>query len=195
MMRFSACLSMLSCAAAPLAQPAWAVSSGLDLVETDVLRRINVEREAAGLTVLLEDLGLNAAAKAHSLDMASHPCFDHDSCDGTPWATRIAAHYPPATALGEIIAAGFAMPADVMDAWMKSPDHRADILGPAFKVAGVGYVESDPGAPYVTYWTVDFGGAITDLTVPSVVPEPGNALLMSLGLAGLLLAWRTQRTY
>ncbi len=195
MKRSTAWLPMLSCLTALLAQPAWAVSSGLDPVEADVLRRINLERTAVGLDALLEDLGLDASAKAHALDMSDHACFDHDSCDGTAWTTRIASHYPLATSLGEIIAAGFAMPEDVVDAWMKSPDHRADILNSAFQVAGVGWTEANAGAPYVTYWTVDFGGLMTPQTVPGVVPEPSSAAFMALGLAGLLLLWRSQRTY
>ena len=61
---------------------------------------------------------------------------------------------------GENIAAGYASPEDVMDGWMNSQGHRANILNCAFRDIGVGYVylANDTGqVNYRHYWTQDFG--------------------------------------
>lgn len=168
-------------------------SDATDPFEAQVLTLINAERASAGLGALLLDLGLDAAAEAHSLDLATNNCFKHDSCNGTNWATRIKTYYTPNTFLGEIIAAGQPDPSSVVAAWMNSDGHRANILGANFTVAGVGLVNGLVGSSYRTYWTVDFGGATTPQTVPSAIPEPATWALGLMGLAGLAVVCR-QRT-
>jgi hypothetical protein len=64
---------------------------------------------------------------------------------------------------GENIAAGFNTPSSVMDAWMNSSGHRANILGAGYTVMGVGLAIA-PGGSY--YWTVDFGSVADAGTVP-----------------------------
>jgi len=56
-------------------------------------------------------------------------------------------------AWGENIAAGQRTPEIVVDAWMNSPGHRANILSPNFSKIGVGYVTNSSGRPY---WTQIF---------------------------------------
>jgi uncharacterized protein YkwD len=170
-----------------LAPPARAADANGDL-ELAVLQLINVERANNGLPALLLDMGLDEAAEVQSLDMATTPCFQHDSCDGTNWADRIQTYYTAPATIGEIIAAGYTTPAAVVNGWMNSPGHRANILGSDFVVAGVGLAY---GGTYGSYWTVDFGGQITSATV--AVPEPGTWALMGLGLCGMAVAVRRQR--
>ena len=155
----------------------------IDAVEAQVAELINAQRTLAGLSELGLDHRLNIAADQHSTDMAVNGCFQHDSCDGTNTFDRILTHYPASSAMGEIIAAGFKDAASVVDAWMNSPGHRAQILGASFQGMGVGLVR---GGSFGTYWTVDFGA----LPPVPTVPEPGVGLLAALGLVGVALRAR-----
>src|SRR5206468_2906532 len=57
-------------------------------------------------------LGLNQSSRAHSVDLANTAgcAFQHNSCDGTLWYTRISSFYPNTSALGENAAAGYSDP-------------------------------------------------------------------------------------
>jgi uncharacterized protein YkwD len=88
--------------------------------------------------------------------MAVHRYFDHTSQDGrSPFDRMRGAGYKGGL-MGENIAAGQPTPAAVMDAWMHSPGHRANILNCGYKVIGIG-VFTLAGSPYRIYWTQDFG--------------------------------------
>ncbi|HRH18987.1 MAG TPA: CAP domain-containing protein [Aquabacterium sp.] len=180
-------------AALALSSPAVMAADATDPLEAQVLTLINAERAALGLDAVLLDLGLDQAAEAHSLDMATNRCFSHDSCNGGLWSTRIKGYYNENTALGEIIAAGYATAESVVAGWMNSPGHKANILDASFKVAGVGLVNGVTGSPYQTYWTVDFGGKTTSQTVVQPVPEPSTWALMLLGLAAVTFATGRRR--
>jgi uncharacterized protein YkwD len=88
--------------------------------------------------------------------MAVNGYFDHTSPDGRSPFDRMRAAGYAGNLMGENIAAGQPTPAAVMDAWMHSPGHRANILNCQFTEIGVG-VSSRAGSPYRIYWTQDFG--------------------------------------
>ncbi len=176
-----------------LSSPALMAADATDPLEAQVLTLINAERAALGLNAVLLDLGLDRAAEAHSLDMATNGCFSHDSCNGGLWSTRIQGYYNENTTLGEIIAAGYATAESVVAGWMNSPGHKANILDASFKVAGVGLVSGVAGSNYPTYWTVDFGGKTTSRTVVQPVPEASTWALMLLGLAAVTFATGRRR--
>ncbi|WP_411103887.1 sigma-70 family RNA polymerase sigma factor [Streptomyces sp. cmx-4-9] len=118
-----------------------------------VVALVNSERAAAGCGPLKEDPQLRAAAQGHSDDMANRDFFSHTSPDGSdPGKRTTAAGYRWST-YGENIAKGQQTPDQVMDSWMKSPGHRANILNCSFKDIGVG-VHQGPGGPW---WTQNFG--------------------------------------
>ncbi|MEV7202252.1 CAP domain-containing protein [Streptomyces griseoluteus] len=120
--------------------------------EAEVLRLVNVERAKVGCTPVAADSALTGLAEAFSGDMAARGFFDHTDPDGaTPWDRAGKAGIKGLG--GENIARGQSDAAAVMDAWMKSPGHRANILNCDFKTLGVG-VHLAPGGPW---WTQDFG--------------------------------------
>ena len=127
----------------------------------DMLQRVvdltNQERAKQGLPPLTVDPSLCSSAQAHSQDMASKNYFSHTGSDGSDVGQRIAAAgYSPIYAYGENIAAGQSTPEEVVNAWMNSEGHRANILSPYYTHIGVGYAYSG-GSTYKSYWTQDFG--------------------------------------
>ncbi|MFJ8086065.1 CAP domain-containing protein [Streptomyces sp. NPDC096205] len=137
---------------APVEPTTPATVSAEAAAEAEVLRLVNVERIQAGCTPLAANSGLSQLARAFSDDMAERGFFDHTDPDGaTPWDR---AEKAGITDLGgENIARGQADAAAVMQAWMNSPGHRANILNCDFKTLGVGVHYGDGGP----WWTQDFG--------------------------------------
>jgi uncharacterized protein YkwD len=120
--------------------------------ESQVLDLTNAQRALAGCAALRPDSRLQTAAIAHSADMKARGYFAHDSPDGvTPWQRIEATGYADPSA--ENIAMGQPTPQDVVDAWMNSPGHRANILNCSSKAIGVG-VQFGADGPW---WTQDFG--------------------------------------
>ncbi|WEO95050.2 CAP domain-containing protein [Streptomyces sp. FXJ1.172] len=131
---------------APVAVPAQAAA------EAEVLKLVNEERAKVGCSALSANSSLTKLAEAFSADMAARGFFDHTDPDGkSPWDRADAAGI--ADLGGENIARGQADAAAVMQAWMNSPGHKANILNCNFKTLGVG-VHFGSGGPW---WTQDFG--------------------------------------
>ncbi|NUU20753.1 MAG: CAP domain-containing protein [Streptomycetaceae bacterium] len=117
-----------------------------------MLTLVNAERAKAGCGPVAFDAALRDLARAHSNDMADRGYFSHDTPDGkTPWDRAAAAGVDYLAA--ENIARGQKTPAAVMDAWMNSPGHRANILNCGLDKLGVGVRMGDEGP----WWTQDFG--------------------------------------
>ena len=135
--------------------------------EQQVVELVNATRQKNDLPPLKRVDLLDQAARYHAADMAQDGYFDHDSYDlidnnlqkVCAWFTRIAAFYAPPGgptyySMAENIAGGQSDPAEVMDAWMSSSGHRANILDTNNWELGVGYYQ---GGPYGRYWVQDFG--------------------------------------
>ncbi|QOV33825.1 sigma-70 family RNA polymerase sigma factor [Streptomyces ferrugineus] len=118
-----------------------------------VVALVNKERSAAGCGPLEEDALLNKAAQGHSDDMAARGFFDHTNPDGADPGQRITAAGYRWSTFGENIAQGQQTPEAVMESWMNSPGHRANILNCSFKDIGVG-INKSSGGPW---WTQNFG--------------------------------------
>ncbi len=122
--------------------------------EQRVIELVNQERTSRGLATLKKSPALMDAARGHSEDMACNDFVDHTGSDGsTPRDRILRAGYTPG-ALGENIAAGCSTPEQVVDIWMKSDGHRANILNPDYCHIGVGYAYN-ANATYGHYWTQD----------------------------------------
>ncbi|MFJ9950116.1 CAP domain-containing protein [Kitasatospora sp. NPDC091207] len=117
-----------------------------------VVDLVNVQRAQHGCGPLTADSRLATAAQGHSEDMAARDYFDHASPEGYHADHRIEATGYRWNSWGENIARGQKDPAAVMDAWMNSPGHRANILNCSFKEIGVG-VKTGSGGPW---WTQVF---------------------------------------
>ncbi|MFE6624487.1 sigma-70 family RNA polymerase sigma factor [Streptomyces sp. NPDC057740] len=118
-----------------------------------VVALVNKERSAAGCGPVQEDPLLDKAALGHSEDMDARDFFDHTNPDGADPGQRITAAGYTWSTYGENIAQGQQTPEAVMDSWMNSPGHRANILNCAFKDIGVG-IHKGTGGPW---WTQNFG--------------------------------------
>ena len=135
------------------------------VVRAAILCLHNQIRAGRGLPLLRENAKLRRAANAHSADMVSRGFFDHTAPGGSTFVQRIfAARYASnrvAWSLGENLAWGtgpLATPREIMNAWMGSPGHRANVVKRSYREIGIGIELGTPtaGADGATY-TTDFG--------------------------------------
>lgn len=137
-------------AAAPAAAPAGGGPN--TSYAQQVVDLVNGERAKAGCGPVSAEPRLASAAQSHSDDMADRNYFDHASPEGYHADHRIEATGYRWSTWGENIARGQKDPAAVMDAWMNSPGHRANILNCSFTQLGVG-VRTGANGPW---WTQVF---------------------------------------
>lgn len=127
-------------------------------VDTGVAGRVialtNAQRAAAGLSPLSANGALTAAAAAHSKDQAAHNKMTHTGSNGSTLSQRISAAGFAWHTIGENVAMGYGSADSVMDGWMNSAGHRANILKADFTSIGVAVAYSADGTPY---WTMDLG--------------------------------------
>lgn len=120
--------------------------------EKEVVRLVNEERTKNGLKPLTYDWELGRVARIKSQDMRDNKYFSHTSPTyGSPFQMMKSFGIKYRSA-GENIARGQRTPKAVVDAWMNSSGHRANILNPSFTHIGVGYVSNG------SYWTQMFVG-------------------------------------
>lgn len=125
---------------------------------------VNVERRRRGRKKLLPAPRLRHAATAHSADMVRRKYFRHERVPGGPkLVTRLRkAGYRGRTYAENIGSGSTNPPALQVRAWMNSPGHRANILHPRLRYAGVGLAigyHAPPQLPGATY-TMNFGGTL-----------------------------------
>ena len=120
-----------------------------------VVSLVNQQRQKAGLESLKADSVLNRLAQQKAEDMAEKGYFSHTSPTyGSAFDMLKAAGYSYRTA-GENIAMGQKTAETVMNGWMNSSGHRANILGSGYTKIGVGYAVNSSGTPY---WVQIFAG-------------------------------------
>ena len=121
-----------------------------DYYDWQVLKLTNKQRLANGLEPLSEYEPLLEAAYERSYELVSN--FDHTRPDGSDCSTILNDYAISWSSMGENIAAGYSSSAAVVDAWMNSEGHRANILTEEFTHLGAG-VYQDSSSYYGTYWT------------------------------------------
>ncbi|MBD2773312.1 CAP domain-containing protein [Iningainema tapete] len=122
--------------------------------EQQVLDLTNQERAKNGLSPLQANDELNYTAEKYAKEMSDRRFFSHTGLDGSkPWDRAKAVGYEAQT-MGENIAAGQKTPQQVVQDWMNSPGHRANILRSQYKDLGVGFENN--------YWVQNFGSGDTN---------------------------------
>src|SRR6266571_3602100 len=128
---------------------ATASARGLSASESSLIRAMNGVRASHGLARLRVDYRLERTARSHSISMLRGQYFGHGS-----FAARLRASGAAGPVFGENLAWGPVSSSWVVNAWLASPEHRANLLRPGFRRVGVGGVigtfEGSAGAMVVT---------------------------------------------
>lgn len=114
--------------------------------EAEVIAKVNDIRVANGLNELRYDASLEAAAAVRANELNVR--FSHTRPDGSDWYT-----VNPDLMYGENLADGYNTADAVVNAWMASPEHKANILKPDFTTVAVSSVVKNGK----TYWAQEFG--------------------------------------
>ena len=110
--------------------------------EQKVAELVNIERQKNGLAPLTLDSAISNVARIKSKDMSDNNYFAHQSPTYGSAGDMLTKFGVKWSAWGENIAAGQRTPEEVVNAWMNSEGHRANILSPNFSKIGVGYVNN-----------------------------------------------------
>lgn len=122
--------------------------------EKDLLAGVNAARKEAMLPPLRLDATLLKAARAHAAEMARRRELNHVFDDKGP-QERLAELKHDSSVVGENVAQGPRTPAETIDMWMNSTEHKDNILKPSFARLGAAVAVDDDG---VRYWTLVFSG-------------------------------------
>lgn len=117
-------------------------SGSVSSLEQQVVNLVNQQRAAYGLGALTLSTKLSDGARLKAQDLQKNRYFDHNSPTyGSPFDMMRSLGITYGSA-GENIAMGFSSAEAVVNAWMNSPSHRANILDARFTQIGVGYVSN-----------------------------------------------------
>jgi len=131
----------------PIAPPAVAPPQVELSYAQEVVRLVNEERAAVGLAALVLDKEVEAAALVRARETVTN--FSHTRPNGSSFSSALTESGISYRGAGENIAYGQSSPEVVVNGWMNSPGHRANILNSSFIKIGVGYYQ----AGGVNYWT------------------------------------------
>ncbi|MDP8910958.1 MAG: CAP domain-containing protein, partial [Actinomycetota bacterium] len=147
---------------------------------SDVVRLVNQHRQGKGLVTLQVSPTLTNAAAWKALHMAKYAYMSHDDpappIARTAWERIQACGYPSNAGWGENIAYGYRTPPDVVNAWLNSSGHRANIENASFRAIGVGAAASSGGT---MYWAQEFGTYVDSGSTSSPPPSAPTVTLTS----------------
>ena len=129
-------------------------NGGINELELEVVRLVNIERAAEGLDPLVINPTLMMAARFKSTCMADIGYFAHESPVYGNFVNISRQLFGfPMSALGENLGRFQRSPQIVVAAWMNSPGHRSNIMNPIFTEIGVGAIDY--------HWTQKFANSNT----------------------------------
>lgn len=135
--------------------PTTAVPSGW---RAQLLSLVNAQRALAGVSPLTLCNSLSRAAQDFSGVLAGWGTLSHVGPDGSTLYSRVAAAgYSGYLMVGENLAAGQLDAATVVNSWMGSSGHRANLLHQGFTQLGAGRTDVTSGGSTVPYWVLDLG--------------------------------------
>ncbi|MDB5224407.1 MAG: hypothetical protein JWO43_29 [Candidatus Adlerbacteria bacterium] len=148
----------------------------------EVINLTNTERKGNKVGTVTENAKLDAAAAAKAADMAAKGYFSHVGPDGKqPWLWIDAAGYNYQYA-GENLAVRFVDSKDVVNAWMASPSHRANIVKGNYTEIGVGVAngtyQGQPAVFVVQYFASPAPSVLGAATGPAEVAAAGSQKFM-----------------
>lgn len=126
------------------------ITTDIDLIRQNILNLVNQERQKIWLWVLKINENLNKSAQWHAKYMSETKDFNHTTKAWLKFYERIKNAWYSWKTMWENIAYNQRSEQQVMDAWMNSPWHKANILDPDFTEIGIGFEDY--------YWVQNFGG-------------------------------------
>lgn len=147
--------SQKAASSAKPSKPASSASAGTvaPSLAAQVLQLVNQERAKNGQSALTMSAGASQAAQVRATEIVSS--FSHTRPNGTSCFTALDQAKVSYSTAGENIAYGYPDAASVMNGWMNSPGHRANILNSSFRQLGVGVYRASNGT---FYWVQEFIG-------------------------------------
>src|SRR5947209_7111785 len=122
----------------------------------EVARQLAQGAELRAAPPLAPDAILERAAAQYARDMATYGYMDHTGRDGSSPEERITRSGYRWRETGENLASGIMRPEDAVAGWLRSPEHCANLMDPAFRHMGVAYAVN-PRLEAGVYWAQEFG--------------------------------------
>lgn len=140
------------------ASPALAceVPSNAEEMQAEVLKHLNEERRAAGLSTLKLSAKLDKAAQKQACDNAERKSISHEGADGSTLKTRLKRVGYALKTAAENTGRGFASGKRAVEWWMGSDKHRTNILLRKVRDVGIGIAVSDAPDSKI-HWVLDLG--------------------------------------
>jgi uncharacterized protein YkwD len=159
--------NMANSGSPPVSAPAVEPACGSAEFKAQALARVNALRAQArqcgtrgafaAAPALRWNGRLEAAAQGHAQDMMSNDFHSHTSSDGRDLRQRVEAQGYAWSRLAENIAAGQTTLAQVMQGWIDSEGHCANIMQPELVEIGVACADGSAASTWPRYWTMDLG--------------------------------------
>lgn len=146
------------------------LSNKVVLLQSKIIEETNLQRQLNGdLPVLQENSALNAAASAKANDMFKNQYFEHVSPAGVdPGKLVLSYGYDYIIAGENLILGNFASEKEVIDSWMNSPGHRANILNNRYTEIGVAIIKGTYEGRSVWIGVQEFGLPLSTCSEPSL---------------------------